>query len=371
MWHDEQTINGHVTDDPEYEEKDDSRPFFQRKPCEVGIYLSVYQAKPHEDSHGLEHYLRMHTTELLFDEFCKIGTVDIRGKFEARKVLNEMYIERFEPGIVLAVGFETLEALDDLWTYHRDGNLNALMHEFLITPRVLEAAEVDKVIMVTKLWDDEYEACKEEIENKTRMRVNIINRPVDVKLVKRLKNYQSVLATELSAMRDLDNEMEINRDEFMNCVRNVLPVDIEVIRTLAEFEAMATSTKAKKMYNRNVLDMYLNIINKLRDYYDTFEAEIVTPFLQIHRECENDKQRDIKGKIIGMVRGMQKMLDPAGDLRSVMHAETERILIRREIPIFLGLLSLVPIGVERVADIDIMIDEYAREFQIEFKKEDK
>jgi len=66
---------------------------------EVGIYISVYEAKA-ADAHGvgLEHYFRMHTTELLYEAFCNMGTVNIRAKFEAKKILNDMYIERFEPG---------------------------------------------------------------------------------------------------------------------------------------------------------------------------------------------------------------------------------------------------------------------------------
>jgi len=69
---------------------------------EVGIYLTVYDAKStDEKSIGLEHYFRMHTTELLYEEFSKTDTVDIRATLVKRKILDEMYIDRFEQGTFL------------------------------------------------------------------------------------------------------------------------------------------------------------------------------------------------------------------------------------------------------------------------------
>ncbi|XP_052764617.1 uncharacterized protein LOC128206291 isoform X1 [Mya arenaria] len=377
MWHDEYSVcgsqsNGEVLPEEveEYVEKDDSRPFFQRKPYEVGIYISVYDAKATDTNEvGLEHYFLMHTMELLYEEFCKVGTVNIRARFEAKKVLNDMYIERFETGIVMAVGFETMKELDDLWEYYRQEKLTPLIHEVLITSSALKAAEVKSVRLVTKLWEDEYEVCKEELEHKTNRRVDIVDRPYDIKLVRRLKKYQDVLARELSKMRDLDNEMELNRDQFMNCVRNTLSNTQNSIKTLQEYKDIAASPKARKMFHKDLLDLYFTIIEKWRMYYKIFEVEIVTPLLQIHTICENEKQTEIRRKIITMVREMQQMLEPNYDLQTVSHPEMAKKIIRREAPVFLGLLSLVPMGVDRVADIDIMIDEYSREFKMDFIKE--
>lgn len=190
----------------------------------------------------------------------------------------------------------------------------------------------------------------------------------DLKLVKRLKNYQSVLADDLSVMRDLDNEMELNRTDFMNCIRNLMNDDeSSKIRTLEEYKKLAKSTEARKMYYKNLLDLYLTIIEKWREYFTKYEHQIVTPFLQIHTVCENEKQLATKSKIINYIRDMRMMLNPDVNLQNISHAETAKKLIRREYPVFLGLLSLVPMGVERVADIDIMIDEYSREFKVDLK----
>lgn len=61
--------------------------------------MTVYDAKAKDEkSVGLEHFFRMHTTELLYEQFSKTDTVDIRATLVKRKILDEMYIERFEPG---------------------------------------------------------------------------------------------------------------------------------------------------------------------------------------------------------------------------------------------------------------------------------
>ena len=65
----------------------------------MGIYITVYDATPVEEkSHGLEHFFRMKTTEILYEDFTKMDLVDIRTEFEKRNTLTKMYIERFEPG---------------------------------------------------------------------------------------------------------------------------------------------------------------------------------------------------------------------------------------------------------------------------------
>ncbi|KAL4218482.1 hypothetical protein ACF0H5_023216 [Mactra antiquata] len=361
----EGVING---EDEEYIEKDDSRPFFQRQPCEVGIYMTVYDAKPVDvKSVGLDHYFRMHTTEVLYEEFCKMDTVNIRATLERNKVMTDTYIERFEPGIVMAVGFDTVQALDALWTLHRTEKLNVLMHELLITSGVLKAADIISVTLDTKLWDDEYDSCKNELMTRKSEILNLQFRPNDMKMVLRLKNYQQVIATEVSGMRDMDNEMDLNRNEFMNCVRNILPNDVTKITTLNDYDKLAKSPKARKMYYRDLLDLYTSIVDKWRENYKRFHHDIVTPLIQIHTVCENDKQKEIKMKIINSIDEMLEVLKPDTDLQEITHPEMSKKIIRRDVPVFLGLLSLVPLGVDKIAEIDILIDDYTREFKVELK----
>ncbi|XP_045181045.2 uncharacterized protein LOC123540253 isoform X1 [Mercenaria mercenaria] len=351
-----------------YEEKDDSRPFFQRQYCEVGIYITIYDAIPVEQkSIGLEHFFRMKTTEILYDEFAKMDTVNIRAEFVDRNILTDMYIERFEPGIVMAVGFDTVKDLDELWSLYKDDKLSSLIHDILITTGDLKAASITEVTLQTKLWEDEYDICKQELASEAKKRPDIQYRPNDMKMVHRLKDYQKIVAEEILRMRDLDNEIELNRNEFMNCIRNLLSEDVDRISSLKEYEILAKSSKAQHMFHKKLLDLYSSVVEKWRQYYNAFGKEIVIPLKQLHRACENEKQRDIKAKIITSIEEMQTMLQEDFDLQKISHPETEKKMARREYPVFRGLLSLIPMGAERLSDIDILMDDYMREFNLESK----
>lgn len=61
--------------------------------------MTVYEAIPREEkSVGLEHFFRMKTTEILYEQFTKRDIVKIRAAFEHSKQLTDTYIERFEQG---------------------------------------------------------------------------------------------------------------------------------------------------------------------------------------------------------------------------------------------------------------------------------
>ena len=63
----------------------------------------------------------------------------------------------------MALGFDTVESLDTLWNIHRQGELTALIHDVMITSDVLKAASITSITIITKLWDDEYDVCKQDI----------------------------------------------------------------------------------------------------------------------------------------------------------------------------------------------------------------
>ena len=184
-------------------------------------------------------------------------------------------------------------------------------------------------------------------------------------MVQRLRDYQKVLGETILAMRDIENDMDNKRPEFIAAMHRILPEDQTSIKTLKEFNTFVKSAKTSKFYNRIAVDQYIQTIQKWRNYYQTLDIEIITPLLQIHRCCETGEQREIKGKILKHVQDMQRDLKRDNDLQKVVHAEMERKIARRDAPLYLGLLSLVPLGADRVADIDILIDDYMRHFKLE------
>ena len=186
-----------------------------------------------------------------------------------------------------------------------------------------------------------------------------------MRMVQRLKDYQKVLGETILAMRDIENDMDNKRSEFMSAMHKILPEDQTSIKTLKEFHTFVKAAKTSKFYNRIAVDQYVQTIHKWRNYYQALDIEVITPLLQIHRSCENAEQREIKTKIVNHVEDMQRYLKRDNDLEDVVHAETERKIARRDAPLFLGLLSLVPLGADKVADIDILIDDYMRHYKFE------
>ena len=73
----------------------------------------------------------------------------------------------------MAVGFDTVETLDELWALHKEDKLNSLIQSILITSGDLEAASLKDVTLKTKVWDDEYDVCKEELEMCTKPKLDI------------------------------------------------------------------------------------------------------------------------------------------------------------------------------------------------------
>ena len=186
-----------------------------------------------------------------------------------------------------------------------------------------------------------------------------------MKMVKRLKDYQGVLGEEIQTMRDLENEMDLKRSEFTAAVHRNLPEDKNSIDSLKEFIELVNASKSSKLYNRQSIDQYVYIIRHWRSYFHTLDMEVVTPLLQIHQSCENAEQKEIKRKIVKHVQDMQKNMKHDANLQMVVHPEMEKKIPRREAPLFLGLLSLVPLGADKVADIDILIDDYMRHYKFE------
>ena len=76
----------------------------------------------------------------------------------------------------MAVGFDSVDTLDSLWKLQKDKKLTSLIHEILVSDEILQKARVKNVVLVTKLWDDEYDSCKAELSCRNVEISNIKNR---------------------------------------------------------------------------------------------------------------------------------------------------------------------------------------------------
>lgn len=83
----------------------------------------------------------------------------------------------------MAVGFDAVEALDSLWILYKQEKLTSLIHDVLMTSDVLKAASITDITLLTKLWDDEYDVCKQELLSRTPILLDIQFRRNDIFLI--------------------------------------------------------------------------------------------------------------------------------------------------------------------------------------------
>ena len=79
-------------------------------------------------------------------------------------------------GIVLAVGFDDIEALETLWTLHERGKLSTIFQDVIITSPVLKKTKAAKIVLRSKLLESEYNNCKNELLSRKMSRLDIKNR---------------------------------------------------------------------------------------------------------------------------------------------------------------------------------------------------
>ena len=92
------------------------------------------------------------------------------------------------------------------------------------------------------------------------------------------------------------------------------------------------------------------------------EADIVRPLAQIRAAVESDKQRNLKKTIINACTEMKANLKPEVDLQKIRFKDWGHKMVQREHGLFYGLISLVPMSLDRLSTIDVTTDEYLADF---------
>ena len=89
---------------------------------------------------------------------------------------------------------------------------------------------------------------------------------------------------------------------------------------------------------------------------------MVRPLAQIRASVESEKQRNLKKTIISACAEMQVNLKPEADLQKIRFKDWSQKMVQREYGLFYGLISLVPMGLDRLSTIDLAADEYLADF---------
>ncbi|KAK3088063.1 hypothetical protein FSP39_014166 [Pinctada imbricata] len=360
-----------MKDGGDMENKDASRPFFQRQPGEMGVHLIVYDAVAvNPKDFGSEHFFIMDLMDKLYEQFSKVmDPITVRASLDRKGPFKGIYIERFEKGITLALGFDSVEALENIWNLNVNGKLNHILQEVLVTPALLEKVGATKIVLKTRMFTDEYADCKDELkklsDQKEKLRIiSIKTKAPDMAVLERLKAFQTHLNEEVEEMREIEYKFNKNLGEFIMTLKQVLPANLTSLKSLKEFDTnmkMAKGLHGKKMAH---VDKYFEIIEKWRSKIAKIEEKVCQPIVQIHAICETDKQNTVKSKIQACCKEIKGQLQPDANLQSIRHEEWTRKLMKKEQSLFGGLISLVPLGADAAFDINCMLDEYINDFPL-------
>ncbi|XP_048726892.1 uncharacterized protein LOC125645434 isoform X3 [Ostrea edulis] len=348
-------------------EKDASRPFFKRQEGEIGVYVTVYDATAHNPkAYGSEHFYFMELLDKLHEQLNAGDFVKMRAALERKGEFKGAYIERFEKGIVLVIGFDDIDALENIWKLHKSERMNGAVQDVLITQPLLKKLEATRIVLTTRMFDDEYTNCKNELLSRSLQRISIKTKKNDMDLLQKLKNFQNKFNDDVQDLQEREASFGKKLGEFMMIAKQILPVNVIKIKSVKEFEtivkvAKGTPRAAKKL---GIIDQYFDILKKLKTTFSDIEEVVSLPLLQMHQICETDKQRDVKPKIQTLSKDILQKFRPDANLQMVSHPGWGKRLLKTEHDLFLGLLSLVPIGTEAAFDINCLLDEYINDFPL-------
>ncbi|XP_069105961.1 uncharacterized protein [Argopecten irradians] len=341
---------------------DASRPFFHRQEGEVGIYVKIYDAKA-ENVHaiGSDQYFRMDLMDKLFEIYQAADTVKMKAALDRKNLFQGAYLERFEKGIILAVGFDDVDALENVWKLHKEDKLQRALQDILMTSSILNSIGASNITLWIKMMEDEYTNCKNELLCRKMARVSISSLPSDIAVLKCIKKYQEKLSQDAQDIRDIESDVEHKLGEFLLTMKQILPQNVTAIKTLKEYE---TYHKVAKGANKKTgsLDLFSNTLKQLRTTFNDIEASVCNPMLQIHKLCENQKQQELKLKIRETCREAQALLKPDVDLTQVSHKDWQKKVLQREQDLYRGLICVIPLTCGAVMDCSFMLDEYLLDY---------
>ncbi|ESP02614.1 hypothetical protein LOTGIDRAFT_237861 [Lottia gigantea] len=355
-------------DEDALEVKDDSRPFYSRKNCRIGLYIDIYDAKPIDPTEfGSEQFFLMSLKDKVGEYFEEFDLVKAKGILEKKNVFKGVILEKFDMGLVLTLAFDNVDALDAVWKLFQPNKLSALVNEMFLDQNALKALGLKTLTLQARLWEDEYNYCRNEILSAGPARVSIKKTANGISMLRRLRESQKILQNHVMKCRDQETVFDRNLGEFIMEVKGMLPENVTSINNLKEF---VTNLKMAKGTNRKgfpYIEQYLITIEMIREAFAELEFIILHPLAQIHAACETDNQRLLKKSVFETHTDMTKRLKSDQDLQKIVHKEWENKVLFRERKLLLGLVSLIPLSLEKILDIDHMVDEYITSYPEKLK----
>lgn len=183
-------------------------------------------------------------------------------------------------------------------------------------------------------------------------------------ILKQVLEFQKTFSQKVVDARSMEGDFEMHLSEFLLAVKKALPEKVDKVANLKEFQTNMTVAMGTNVSGMQHIKNYLSTLEFLRTMLMQVEVNICVPLSLIPARCETERQRDLKASIRSTCAEMLKLLKTTNSLREPNFKEWEGKVLPREKTMFMGLISLVPLGFEKVSDIDHNLDEYIRYFPL-------
>ena len=182
-------------------------------------------------------------------------------------------------------------------------------------------------------------------------------------VLQQVRQFQGQQSGKLQELHDAEADFDRHLSEFLLTVKRALPQKMDRLPHLKDFAtSMTVAMGTGPAAGMNHVKKYLATLDLMRTMLAQAEANIYLPLTQIPARCETEKQQELKRQMKSTIGEMQRLLKPTTSLKEPSYRDWEGKVLPRERTLFMGLISLVPLGVEKVTDVDHFLDEYATGF---------
>ena len=184
----------------------------------------------------------------------------------------------------------------------------------------------------------------------------------DVSLLKQVRDFQKQQSGKLQELHDAEADFDRHLSDFLLVVKRVLPQKIDRLPNLKDFQTSMTVAMGTRPAGMEHVKRYLSTLELMRSMLTQAEVNYYLPLTLIPARCETEKQSALKRQMKSTIVEMQRLLKPTTSLKEPHFKDWEGKVLPRERTLFMGLISLIPLGVEKVTDVDQFLDEYATGF---------
>ena len=177
-------------------------------------------------------------------------------------------------------------------------------------------------------------------------------------MMRQVKSYQHHLASKMLTLRDELARFDRDLSEFLMILKQNIPHSLKVIDNMAVYHKQVGRIKEKKGANTKLFDYYVKCRQSLELFRREMEVKIVHPLSQVHATSETESQQQRKRSMKERCQYMATLLREEYNFGKLRHTDWGSKMLPKEQELFVGLVSVLPVCVDCVVDVDQYVDEY-------------